>query len=114
MILDIVSRMLAHLNYEVTTCMDGSQAIAAFAQGKMRGTPFDVVLMDLVVPSGVGGQDAVHTIRKIDPQAKVIASSGHLDHPAMKEPKKFGFLATLQKPYKLESLRQVIESVAAA
>ena len=111
MILDIVSRMLFHLGYEVATCTDGAQAIAAFAKAKSSGAPFDVVLMDLVVPNGVGGQDAVHTIRKIDPAAKVIASSGHLEHPVMMEYKKFGFTVVLEKPYKLERLQQVIEAV---
>ena len=110
MILDIVSRMLGHLGYEVTTCTDGSQAIAAFAKSKSHGEPFDVVMMDLVIPNGVGGQDAVHTIKKIDPNAKVIASSGHLEHPVMQDFKKFGFNAVLEKPYKLEKLQQVIEA----
>jgi PAS domain S-box-containing protein len=113
MILDIVSRMLTHLGYEVTVSTDGAQAIAAFAKAKMQGTPFDVVLMDLVIPNGVGGQDAVHTIRKIDANAKVIASSGHLEHPAMTDHKKFGFVAILEKPYKLERLQQVIDTVIA-
>jgi DNA-binding NtrC family response regulator len=67
--------------------------------------------MDLVIPNGVGGQDAVHTIRKIDEHAKVIASSGHLEHPAMVDYKKFGFVAVLEKPYKLEKLQQVIDAV---
>jgi len=111
MILDIVSRMLGHLGYEVTTCTDGSQAIAAFAKAKSHSEPFDVVMMDLVIPNGVGGQDAVHTIKKIDPGAKVIASSGHLEHPVMLDHKKFGFNAVLEKPYKLEKLQQVIEAV---
>ena len=111
MILDIVSRMLGHLGYEVTTCTDGSQAIAAFAKSKSTSEPFDVVMMDLVIPNGVGGQDAVHTIRKIDPQARVIASSGHLDHKVMTDHTKFGFSAVLEKPYKLEKLQQVIETV---
>ena len=114
MILDIVSRMLGHLGYEVTTCTDGSQAIAAFAKAKSQGEPFDVVMMDLVIPNGVGGQDAVHTIKKIDPSAKVLASSGHLEHPVMLDHKKFGFNAVLEKPYKLEKLQQVIEAVANA
>ncbi len=108
MILDIVSRMLGHLGYEVTTCTDGSQAIAAFM--KSKANPFDVVMMDLVIPNGVGGQDAVHTIKKIDPNAKVIASSGHLEHPVMQDHKAFGFNAVLEKPYKLEKLQQVIEA----
>jgi PAS domain S-box-containing protein len=111
MILDIVSRMLTHLGYEVKTCTDGSQAIAAFAKAKSNAQMFDVVLMDLIIPNGVGGQDAVHTIIKIDPDAKVIASSGHLDHPVMLDHKKYGFAAVLEKPYKLEKLQQVIEAV---
>ncbi|MCE0484842.1 MAG: PAS domain S-box protein [Methylacidiphilales bacterium] len=111
MILDIVSRMLGHLGYEVTTCTDGSQAIAAFAKAKSQSEPFDVVMMDLVIPNGVGGQDAVHTIKKIDPHAKVVASSGHLDHPVMTDHSKFGFNAVLEKPYKLEKLQQAIETV---
>jgi two-component system cell cycle sensor histidine kinase/response regulator CckA len=111
MILDIVSRMLGHLGYEVTTCTDGSQAIAAFAKAKSHGEPFDVVMMDLVIPNGVGGQDAVHTIKKIDPTARVLASSGHLEHPVMLDHKKFGFNAILEKPYKLEKLQQAIEAV---
>ena len=114
MILDIVSRMLGHLGYEVTTCTDGSQAIAAFAKSKSHSEPFDVVMMDLVIPNGVGGQDAVHTIKKIDPSAKVIASSGHLEHPVMRDHKAFGFNAVLEKPYKLEKLQQVIEAVVNA
>jgi CheY-like chemotaxis protein/anti-sigma regulatory factor (Ser/Thr protein kinase) len=113
MILDIVSRMLGHLGYEVSTCTDGSQAIAAFAKAKSHSEPFDIVMMDLVIPNGVGGQDAVHTIRKIDPNARVIASSGHLEHPVMLDHAKFGFSAVLEKPYKLEKLQQVIERVAA-
>ncbi|HUB66387.1 MAG TPA: PAS domain S-box protein [Candidatus Methylacidiphilales bacterium] len=111
MILDIVSRMLTHLGYEVKTCTDGSQAIAAFAKAKSTGQMFDVVLMDLVIPNGVGGQDAVHTIIKIDPGAKVVASSGHVDHPVMVDHKKYGFTAVLEKPYKLEKLQQVIDAV---
>lgn len=114
MILDIVSRMLGHLGYEVTTCTDGSQAIAAFAKAKSHGEPFDIVMMDLVIPNGVGGQDAVHTIKKIDPGARVVASSGHLEHPVMLDHMKFGFSAVLEKPYKLEKLQQVIEAVIKA
>ena len=111
MILDIVSRMLTHLGYEVRTSMDGAQAIAAFTKAKNQGEPFDVVMMDLVIPNGVGGQEAAPTLRQIDPHAKIIASSGHLDHPVMKDHRKYGFTAVLEKPYKLERLQQVIGSV---
>jgi len=111
MILDIVGRMLGHLGYEVQSSMDGAQAIAAFTKAKSQGEPFDVVMMDLVIPNGVGGQEAAPTLRQIDPHVKIIASSGHLDHPVMKDHRKYGFTAVLEKPYKLERLQQVIEDV---
>jgi two-component system cell cycle sensor histidine kinase/response regulator CckA len=111
MILDIVSRMLSHLGYEVAVSRDGAQAIAAFTKAKAEGHPFDVVMMDLVIPDGLGGQEAAPTIRKIDPDARIIASSGHLDHPVMMDHRQYGFTAVLEKPYKLERLQQVIESV---
>jgi two-component system cell cycle sensor histidine kinase/response regulator CckA len=111
MILDIVSRMLSHLGYEVVSSRDGAQAIAEFTKAKSLGQPFDVVMMDLVIPDGIGGQEAAPTIRQIDPEARIIASSGHLDHPVMKDHRQYGFTAVLEKPYKLERLQQVIESV---
>jgi CheY-like chemotaxis protein len=113
MILDIVSRMLTHLGYAVTMTKDGAGAIAAFTKAKTKGEPFDVVMMDLVIPNGVGGQEAAPTIKQIDPQAKIIASSGHLDHPVMTDHRKYGFTAVLEKPYKLERLQQVIDDVIA-
>jgi two-component system cell cycle sensor histidine kinase/response regulator CckA len=69
------------------------------------------VMMDLVIPDGHGRQEAAPTIRKIDPDARIIASSGHLDHPVMMDHRQYGFTAVLEKPYKLERLQQVIESV---
>ncbi len=111
MILYIVIRLLVHHGYEVTTCTDGSQAIAAFAKSKAH--PFDVVMMDLVIPNGIGGQEAAPTIKQIDPHAKIIASSGHLDHPVMTDHRKYGFTAVLEKPSKLERLQQVIDGVIA-
>jgi len=113
MILDIVSRMLTHLGYAVTMSKDGAGAIAAFTKAKTQGQPFDVVMMDLVIPNGIGGQEAAPTIKQIDPHAKIIASSGHLDHPVMTDHRKYGFTAVLEKPYKLERLQQVIDGVIA-
>jgi PAS domain S-box-containing protein len=113
-VLDILGRMLGHLGYEVTTCTDGAQAIAAFTQAKESNEPFDLVLLDLVIPHGVGGEAAIHTIRQIDPAAKVIASSAKIDHPAMRNCRNYGFLATLEKPYKVEQLQKVIASALPA
>ena len=70
----------------------------------------DLVILDLVLPDG-DGLDLLPELFALAPTAKVIASSGHLDHPVMLDHRKFGFSAVLEKPYKLEKLQQVIEAV---
>ncbi|MEM1060477.1 MAG: PAS domain S-box protein [Verrucomicrobiota bacterium] len=114
MILDIVCHMLKHLGYEVKTAKDGAEAIAAFAKSKNLGFHYELVIMDLIIPSGVGGADAVHTIKTMSPDTIVIASSGHSDHPAMLRPQDYGFSGVLHKPYKIDKLQEVITKATEA
>jgi len=113
-VLEFLSRMLEHIGYDVSTCKEGGQATAAFTEAKAEGKPFDIVMMDLVICNGMGGQEAVLEIKKIDPQARVIATSGHLDHPVMLDHAQFGFKAAIPKPYKMDKLKEIIESVLTA
>ena len=110
-VLEFLGLMLKHLHYEVVTCTEGSQAACLYYEAKDSPSPFDVVILDLVIVSGMGGEQTVKEIKKIDPAAKVIATSGHLDHPVMTSPALFGFDAVLAKPYKMEILKQVIADV---
>jgi len=113
-VLEFLSRMLEHIGYEVGTSTDGSQAISTYLQAKADAKPFDVVMMDLVVAGGMGGPEAVLELKRIDPQARVIATSGHLDHPVMLDHVKFGFDGSIEKPYKIEKLKKVIEAATNA
>jgi DNA-binding NtrC family response regulator len=113
-VLEFLSRMLEHLGYNVSTCTEGGQALAAYEKAQGESKPFDVVMMDLVICNGMGGQDAVLEIKKIDPAAKVIATSGHLDHPVMLDHAQFQFNAAIPKPYKMEKLKETIERVVNA
>jgi PAS domain S-box-containing protein len=110
LILDVVGQMLEMLGYQVKKAKGGAQAIAMFTKAKSAGTPFDAVVMDLIIPNGVGGQDAVHTLRKLAPGIRCIASSGYTDHPAMLDYRAYGFVAAIPKPYKLEELRKALET----
>jgi len=110
-VLEFLGRMLEHLGYDVVTCKEGARAIAAYNRAKAEGKPFDTVIMDLVICNGMGGEEAVLELRKLDPKARVIATSGHLDHPVMLDHAKFGFNASLTKPYKMDKLKETIEGV---
>lgn len=99
-----VRRMLAELGYGCEIVTDGKDAVARYAEEEKKGAPFAAVLMDLTIPGGMGGKEAVRRLRALAPGAKVIVSSGYSDEPVMAEFKANGFDAVLPKPYRYEDL----------
>jgi len=53
--------------------------------------------MDLTIPDGMGGKEAIQEIPAINPKAKVVVSSGYSDDPIMSDPLKYGFVAVISK-----------------
>ena len=81
MVREVLGRILSRLGYEVDFASDGSQAIEKFVQAKETDQPFAAVILDLTVPGGMGGKEAMEKLLKIDPQVKAIVSSGYSDDP---------------------------------
>ncbi len=110
---DIASAILTELGYEVEVSEDGVEAIGLYKRFKDLGKPFDAVIMDLTIPGGMGGREAVRKILQIDPGAKVIVSSGYSNDPIMSDHQKYGFADVVVKPYRItdlsEALRRVIK-----
>lgn len=109
---DLLKRLLAHFGYAGEFAQDGREAIELYIAAKERGQPFDVVIMDLVVPGGMGGQEAIKQLLAVDPDAKVIVSSGYSNDPVMANFRQYGFCDAVAKPYKNDELRQVIMRAA--
>ncbi len=103
--------MLKLAGYEVEVTCDGAEALHKYAQAKESGQPFDTVIMDLTIPGGMGGKEAVKKLLEIDPDAKVIVSSGYATDPIMSEYKKYGFSAVITKPYSVNQLEETIHSL---
>ncbi len=76
---------------------------------KGDGTPIEIVIMDLTIPGGMGGKEAVTKILDIDSAAKVIVSSGYSTDPVMANYEDYGFSAAIEKPYLLQDFVQGIE-----
>ncbi len=108
---DVAGSMLLHLGYDADFAKDGDEAIDRVRKAVESGTPFDAIIMDLTIPGGMGGKDAVQQILAIDPKIKAIASSGYSNDPIMAEFKKYGFSAIVPKPYKLEDLNNALQQV---
>ena len=78
------------------------------------GAPYFAVIMDLTVPGGMGGKEAVGKLLEIDPAATAIVSSGYATDPIMSEYKKYGFSAVIAKPYSIHQLQETMSSLVAA
>ncbi|MEW6440597.1 MAG: PAS domain S-box protein [bacterium] len=102
---------LRRLGYEVAAAEDGRRAIELYEQALKLNCPFDAVLMDLTIPGGLGGREATRELLRIDPAAKVIASSGYSNDPVMAEFGKHGFKAVIEKPYGLRDLASTLQRV---
>ncbi|MFH7320514.1 PAS domain S-box protein [Desulfurivibrio sp. D14AmB] len=108
---DVASQMISFLGYEVDPCCDGEEALAMYLEAMADGRPYDVVLMDLTIPGGMGGQEAVARLLQLDPGARVLASSGYSNDPIMAEFARYGFKGVAPKPYGIEDLADLLERV---
>jgi len=107
----LASKLLMKLGYETDTAVDGREAIEKYIKANKAGEGFDIVLMDLTVPGGMGGREAVCEILDFDPDACCIVSSGYSTDPVMSEHEKYGFRGVATKPYNAEELSQAISHV---
>ncbi|MDA3786484.1 MAG: ATP-binding protein, partial [Deltaproteobacteria bacterium] len=104
----ITQAMLGYLGHDVLLAQNGEEAIKIYAEARSSTAPVDIIIMDLTIPGGMGGKEAVQKILTMDPEAKVIVSSGYSNDPVMANFKKYGFCATLAKPYQLRDLTEAI------
>lgn len=110
MVRDLVKAQLTMLGYEAVLAADGEQAINEYQKLQDSGTPVDLVIMDLTIPGGMGGQEAAKRLLQVDPRAKIIVASGYSNDPVMAGYREYGFCAAVAKPFDLAELRKGIES----
>jgi two-component system cell cycle sensor histidine kinase/response regulator CckA len=90
---------------------DGLAALTACRTAIEAEQPFDLVVLDLTIPGGIGGVETLARIREIQPAIRAIATSGYSSDAVMAEPGRFGFQATLAKPYLVADVHRVVSSL---
>jgi CheY-like chemotaxis protein len=103
--------MLKFLGYEVSTASEGTQAVKLYDNSREEGRPFDAVIMDLTIPGGMGGAEAITILRRLDPQIRAIVSSRYSNDPIMANYRDYGFSGVLCKPFSAESMSEVLRQV---
>lgn len=95
---------LMRVGYEVATAADGAEAVEAFDLARRHKRPFRLVVLDLTVPGGLGGKEALDAIRRLDPEVRAVVSSGNASTPCFASCREHGFDAALAKPYEVKEL----------
>jgi signal transduction histidine kinase/ActR/RegA family two-component response regulator len=108
----VAGRMLQRLGCTVFEAADGVEALSLYKQWQRAGNPPDVLIMDLTVPGGMGGLEALRRLRALNPQVRAVVSSGYSNDPVLASPRDHGFRGVLSKPYTLEEIQRVLGELA--
>ena len=110
----IVATALQSRGYRVEHARDGEEAVTKYTDARQANHPFDAVIMDLIVPGGMGGEEATRKLLHLDPNAKVIASSGYCIGPIWHDHQKYGFSGVITKPFSFDELVEQLHRVLQA
>jgi len=110
-ILNLVGRMLNRMGYETAFAKDGSQAIKMYKKALSSNNPFDLVILDLTVPGGIGGAKTIPELLKIDPRVKAVVSSGYSNDTIMANYRDYGFSGVVPKPYTMDQMAGLLNKI---
>ncbi|UCG77947.1 MAG: PAS domain S-box protein [Nitrospirota bacterium] len=108
---DVALSMLEQLGYEAVPAKNGEEAIKIYRDAINKDKPFSAVILDLTIAGGMGGEKAVKGILELDPDARVLISSGYTNDPVIASYEEYGFKGFVIKPYKIEDLGILLKDI---
>lgn len=113
MVRTLLARMLDQFGCRVDETGNGAEAVALLERLAGGDDPVDLLILDLTIPGGMGGLEAMERILAIDPDARAIVSSGYSNDPVIANYRDHGFRGAIVKPYRMEDLNGVVASALA-
>ncbi len=93
------------------TVPDGQEALTSWRRSRDTEECFDLLIMDLTIPGGMGGEETMKRLMELDPGVKAIVSSGYVNERVMADHEAYGFSGILAKPYKMEDLAALVSEI---
>jgi len=110
-IIQVCSDIISFLGYDVDCTSNGEELIAFYKQALEENIHIDAVIVDLTIPNGMGGKEAFQKLQEIDSNVVGIVSSGYSNDSTMAEYKNLGFAGILAKPYQVNEVAKVLDSI---
>lgn len=111
MVGEIACQMLEYLGFDAIRVVDGVDAVKEYKKSQDDGMPFSAVIMDLSIPGGMGGEEAVREVLRLDHDAKVFVSSGYSTDPIMVNYQDYGFSGGIAKPFDLAAIQKILSLI---
>ncbi len=108
---DVAGELLRALGHEAEFALNGEEAVIKYREAMASGRKFDIVILDLTIRGGAGGEEAIRELLAIDPDIKAVVSSGYIDNSTISEYSKRGFKACLTKPYTINGLKNTLDAL---
>lgn len=106
-VLEVGQELLRAIGYQVLTARDGEEAIQVHRQ---YGDNIGVVLLDMVIPNMAGGE-AYDRMREINPEIRVLLSSGFGVDGEASEILERGCDGFIQKPFTIKQLSEKLREI---
>jgi len=103
--------ILRRIGYEVTAVADGAEAVREYSKAMEEGRPYGAVILDLTIPGGMGGRQAMEELFKLDPGVVGIVCSGYSNDAVLANYRAHGFRGMVSKPYEATDLALALERV---
>jgi PAS domain S-box-containing protein len=103
--------MLESLEYKCDLAKDGEEAVQLYKRYLNIGRPYDIVIMDLTIIGGMGGEQTFRVLRDLHPEVCAIIASGYDNEEMARQFLDLGFYGYLTKPYRVGDLGKIIRKV---
>ena len=107
----LTAMMLTSLNYKFDLAKNGEEAIVFYKRYMNIGRPYDVVIMDLTVVGGMGGEECFDHLKKLDPEVRAVVASGYDNDDIARQFLEKGWCGYLPKPYRVTELGKALRAV---
>ncbi|MFZ5494745.1 MAG: ATP-binding protein [Verrucomicrobiota bacterium] len=107
----LTGNMLGSLGYKYDLARNGEEAVQLYKRYLNIGRPYDVVIMDLTIIGGMGGEQTFRILRELHPEVRAIIASGYDNDDMARQYLDLGFLGYLAKPYRVGDLGRIIRKV---